>query len=121
MEFVGEAADGRTVRYSDRKRYLWLLSLTGPFHTVIAIALYFATGGNPLTMLYPLAYTFVGIPLVDALMGEDHHNPPEEVVRSMASDNFYRALLYVGSHCSMRISFWSRGTWARAHCRGGPI
>ena len=37
MEFVGESADGRTVRYVDTKRYLWLLSLSGPSHTVIAI------------------------------------------------------------------------------------
>jgi alkane 1-monooxygenase len=96
MEFVGEAPDGRTVRYVDRKRYLWLLSLTGTFHNVFAIGMYFAAGRNPLWMLYPLAYTFIGIPLVDALMGEDHHNPPEEVVRSMANDNFYRRLLYVG-------------------------
>jgi len=96
MEFVGESADGRTVRYVDRKRYLWLLSLTGPIHTVIAFALYFATGRNPLSLLYPLAYTFIGVPLVDAIMGEDHHNPPEEVVRSMGSDNFYRILLYIG-------------------------
>ena len=56
MEFVGEAADGRTVRYVDRKRYLWLLSLTGPFHTVIAILLYFATGRNPLWMLLSLIH-----------------------------------------------------------------
>jgi alkane 1-monooxygenase len=96
MEFVGESPDGRTVRYADRKRYLWLLSLTGSFHTAIAVGLYFATGRNALTMLYPLAYTFIGIPVVDALMGEDGHNPPEEVVRSMASDNFYRRLLYIG-------------------------
>lgn len=115
MEFVGEAADGHTVRYRDRKRYLWLLSLSGPFHTVIAIALYFATGGNPLTMLYPLAYTFVGIPLVDAIMGEDHHNPPEEVVRSMAGDNFYRALLYVGIallYANFFLVAWFLGTHA---------
>jgi hypothetical protein len=56
MEFAGEDSDGRTVRYVDRKRYLWLLSLTGSFHIVIAIGLYFVTRHNPLTMLYPLAY-----------------------------------------------------------------
>ena len=96
MEFVGEAEDGTPVRYRDRKRYLWLLSLTGGFNPPIAIALYFATGRTPLMLLYPLLYTFVAIPIVDAIMGEDHHNPPEAVVRPMARDNYYRALLYVG-------------------------
>jgi alkane 1-monooxygenase len=96
MEFVAQSADGNTVRYVDRKRYLWLLSLTGGFYPTIAIGMYFATGGNPFTMLIPLLYTFVAIPLVDAVMGEDPHNPPEEVVRLMARDNYYRALLYAG-------------------------
>ena len=90
MEFVAQSADGNTVRYVDRKRYLWLLSLTGGFYPSIAIALYFATGGNPFTMLLPLVYTFVAIPIVDAVMGEDQHNPPEEVVRPMARE--YQAL-----------------------------
>ena len=96
MDFSGQAADGQTIHYRDGKRYLWLLSLTGGFHPAIAIALYFASLGNPWTMLYPLAYTFIGVPIIDALMGEDGHNPPEEVVRSMARDNYYRALLYAG-------------------------
>jgi alkane 1-monooxygenase len=115
MEFVGEGADGRMVRYVDRKRYLWLLSLTGSFHTAIAIGLYFVTRHNPLTMLYPLAYTFIGIPTIDALMGEDGHNPPEEVVRSMASDTFYRLLLYVGIfflYANFFFVAWFLGTHA---------
>ncbi|HEY6619702.1 MAG TPA: alkane 1-monooxygenase [Steroidobacteraceae bacterium] len=96
MEFEGKTADGRSIHYTDRKRYLWLLSLTGGFNPPIAIGLYFAAGHNPVTMLFPLFYNFVIIPLVDALMGEDRHNPPEEVVRHMAQDNYYRILLYVG-------------------------
>jgi alkane 1-monooxygenase len=96
VEFTGQTADGQRIHYRDGKRYLWLWSLTGGFHPAIAIALYFASQGNPWTMLYPLAYTFIGVPIIDALMGEDGHNPPEEVVRSMARDNYYRALLYAG-------------------------
>lgn len=96
MEFVAMAPDGQTIRYQDKKRYLWLLSLTGGFNPPIAIALYFATGHNPFTLLFPLVYTFVVIPSIDALMGEDPHNPPEEVVRLMAQDNYYRVLLYIG-------------------------
>src|ERR1700686_4589934 len=96
MEFVGQTADGRSIHYIDKKRNLWLLSLTGGFNPPIAIGLYFSTGHNPLTLLFPLFYTFVVIPVVDALMGEDHHNPPEEVGRHMARDNYYPTLLYVG-------------------------
>jgi alkane 1-monooxygenase len=114
MEFVAESADGKTVRYVDRKRYLWLLSLTGGFNPPIAIAMYFATGGNPFTMLFPLLYTFVAIPIIDAIMGEDRHNPPEDVVRPMARDNYYRVLLYVGIallFMNFFIVAWFLGTY----------
>lgn len=113
MEFVAATGDGSSVRYKDRKRYLWLLSLTGGFNPPIAIALYFATGGNPLTLLFPLVYTFVAIPAIDALMGEDPHNPPEEVVKHMARDNYYRALLYIGIvllFASFLVVAWFLGT-----------
>jgi alkane 1-monooxygenase len=96
MEFAAATADGRSIRYRDKKRYLWLLSLTGSFNPPIAIALYFAGGRNPLALAFPLFYTFVAIPIVDAIMGEDPHNPPEEVVRQMSQDIYYRILLYVG-------------------------
>jgi alkane 1-monooxygenase len=96
MEFAAATADGRSVRYRDKKRYWWLLSLTGSFNPPIAIALYFAGGRNPLALAFPLLYTFVAIPIVDAIMGEDPHNPPEEVVRQMSQDIYYRILLYVG-------------------------
>ena len=95
MAFIAQAA-GHSVRYVDGKRYLWLLSLTGPVIPMLTVYGYFASGGNALTLLFPLFYTFVVIPVVDALMGEDPHNPPEEIVPLMAKDNYYRYLLYVG-------------------------
>jgi len=115
MEFTAAAPDGRTIRYQDKKRYLWLLSLTGGFNPPIAIALYFATGHNPFTLFFPLAYTFIAIPSIDAIMGEDPHNPPEEVVRLMAQDNYYRVLLYIGIallFASFFVVAWFLGTYS---------
>jgi alkane 1-monooxygenase len=60
------------------------------------VALYFASGGNPLMAWLPLFYTFVVVPILDVIFGEDVHNPPEEVVPLMSQDNYYRYLLYVG-------------------------
>jgi alkane 1-monooxygenase len=94
MAFVAQTADGRDVRYVDGKRYLWLMSLTGPVIPMASIALYFYSGSLLLTA-FPMFYTFVLVPLIDAIMGEDTHNPPEEVVSLMARDNYYRVLLYV--------------------------
>src|SRR6478736_616944 len=89
MAFVAQRADGETIRYVDGKRYLWLASLTAPVVPMVGVLLYFATNGNPLTAWFPLLYTFVLVPLLDHVFGEDTHNPPEEVVPLMAQDNYY--------------------------------
>jgi alkane 1-monooxygenase len=94
MAFVAQTPDGRDVRYVDGKRYLWLMSLTGPIIPMLSVALYFYSG-SLLATAFPLLYTFALVPLIDAIMGEDTHNPPEEVVPLMARDNYYRVLLYV--------------------------
>jgi alkane 1-monooxygenase len=97
MAFVARKNDGTcvaSVRYVDGKRYLWVLSLTGPIIPMLAIALYFLTASLFWTV-FPMLYTFVLVPLIDAIMGEDTHNPPEEVVPLMSRDNYYRVLLYV--------------------------
>src|SRR6185436_8080486 len=95
MAFVAQAADGSTIRYVDGKRYMWLASLTGPLVPIVGVALYFLSGGNPLACVFPLVYTFLFVPLADAIFGEDTHNPPEEVVPAMSRDNYYRVLVYV--------------------------
>jgi alkane 1-monooxygenase len=95
MAFVAQTADGRTIRYVDGKRYLWLASLTGPLVPIVAVALYFLSGGNLLATLFPLSYTFIFVPLADMVFGEDTHNPPEEIVAAMSKDSYYRVLLYI--------------------------
>ncbi|HYM34682.1 MAG TPA: alkane 1-monooxygenase [Steroidobacteraceae bacterium] len=115
MAFIAQAADGRTVRYVDGKRYLWLMSLTGPMIPMISVYWYMASGQNPLTLLFPLAYTFLAVPIIDFLMGEDTHNPPEEVVALMSKDNYYRFLLYVAIallYIDFFVVAWFIGTHA---------
>ena len=96
MAFVAQTADGREIRYVDGKRYLWLASLTAPLIPILAVWLYFYSGGNALMLVIPLAYTFLWVPLADVIFGEDRHNPPEEVVALMSQDNYYRVLVYIG-------------------------
>jgi alkane 1-monooxygenase len=92
MAFTGKTEDGRDISYVDGKRYLYLLSLLIPAIPAISVAAYFASGQNPLVTLTPLLFFFGLIPLVDAILGEDTHNPPEEVVPEMSADNYYRVL-----------------------------
>ncbi len=115
MAFTAQTADGHTVRYVDGKRYLWLMSLTGPMIPILSVYWYLAGGQNPLTLLFPLAYTFIVIPVIDALMDEDPHNPPEEVVPLMAKDDYYRFLLYVAIgllFIDFFVVAWFIGTYA---------
>lgn len=113
MEFVAQASDGRAVRYVDGKRYLWLASLSGPVIPILAVLGYFWAGEKPIVLAFPLFYIFVVIPILDALFGQDGHNPPEEVVPLMAQDQYYRVLLYVGLvllYLQFFVAAWFLGT-----------
>src|SRR5437868_1941286 len=93
MTFTGKAADGRTVTYEDGKRYFWFFSFLLAFVTPATVALYFWTGSFA-AVFFPFAYMYIFIPLFDLFVGEDTHNPPEEVVEAMAGDPYYRILLH---------------------------
>lgn len=53
-----------------------------------------ATGMPALFAWYTVAVAFVLLPLVDALVGTDQHNPPEQEANALSSDAFYRRLTY---------------------------
>ncbi|MDZ7643491.1 MAG: alkane 1-monooxygenase [Woeseiaceae bacterium] len=92
--YPGQAADGTAIWYEDRKRWLWLLSVTYPLQPFIGIALHAGTGQQA-WLLLPLALTWIGGPLLDALVGEDENNPPDEVVMALERDTYYRVLTWV--------------------------
>ena len=102
MIFVAETGEGGHVEYRDTKRYLWWLGFTVPLMPLAAIALYFALDGAAWVTLLPVLYSYVAIPLLDLAFGEDHANPPAEVVEKMAEDGYYRTLLLLIVPC-----FWA--------------
>ncbi|MEM1039305.1 MAG: alkane 1-monooxygenase [Pseudomonadota bacterium] len=101
MIFVAQTKAGDTITYRDTKRYLWLLSLTVPLVPSLAVWLYFASGNQPIVTILPLVYSFILIPILDLVFGEDPANPPAEIVEKMAEDSYYRWLL----HASVPL-FW---------------
>jgi alkane 1-monooxygenase len=107
------APDGSTVRYIDRKRYLWLLPFTGPCIPMLTVLGYRISGGSALWLFIPLVYVYIWIPVVDAIVGEDTHHPPDAVVPLMARDGYYRALLYVDIallYANFLVSAWFVGS-----------
>lgn len=93
--YDGQEDDGTPVSYADRKRPLWVIgtawAIAVPF---IAYAVYLTSGGAAWTAFLIPAHTFLVIPLLDRLVGEDWHNPPEGAVQAMTDDRFYSWIVY---------------------------
>ena len=91
--YTATLPNGEAVIYIDRKRWLWIMSLLYPLLPFIGIALHSATG-NELWLLFPLLLNFGLGPILDAVVGEDKNNPPEEVVMQLDQDRYYRWLTF---------------------------
>lgn len=85
---------GATIRFRDRKRAAWLLSVLFPLNPLAGVALHAATG-HPLALGLPLLTNYGLMPLLDALVGEDPSNPPEAVVPRLEEDRYYRWLTWL--------------------------
>jgi alkane 1-monooxygenase len=92
--YTGTLPGGEAIHYVDRKRWLWSISVLYPLQPFLGIALHASTG-NELWLLLPLLLNYGIAPFIDMLFGEDHNNPPEEVVRQLDEDPYYRRLTYI--------------------------
>ena len=92
--FTGTADNGSDVIYTDKKRHLYWIILISPMVSLASIWLYFALGKNPIVTLIPAVFFYIFTPFMDFIMGEDPHNPPEEVVNAMMADNYYRVITH---------------------------
>lgn len=92
--YVGVAANGEAIRYVDRKRWFWLLSVLYPLQAFIPVALH-ASSGNELWFFLPFLTNYLLAPVLDWVIGEDTNNPPEEVIMQLERDVFYRRLTYI--------------------------
>lgn len=79
--------------FRDRKRYAWLLSLLFPVFVSSGVLLVVATSDMYLAWI-PVIFTYLCIPILDALLGEDRSNPPESAVPALEADKYYRYITY---------------------------
>jgi alkane 1-monooxygenase len=79
--------------YRDPKRYSWLLSVLVPVSLVIGPLLYLWLGGA-WRLWVPVAITYLLVPTLDALLGEDRNNPPDAAVAALDADRYYRRITY---------------------------
>lgn len=94
MIFVSENKNGELVQFTDKKRYLWILSVLVPSIPGLC-AVILLMGGSLFWAVAPLLYYYLIIPALDMLVGEDLTNPPEEVVEQLSNDGYYRFLLHL--------------------------
>jgi alkane 1-monooxygenase len=81
------------VTWRDPKRYAWLLGLVVPTLPFLAWALVHITG-LAIFWFYGPFLVFVIFPLLDLAIGMDARNPPEEVIKWLEQDRYYRWCTY---------------------------
>ena len=94
MSIQAVCADGSTVTYTDRRRWLWSLSLFWPIMPVISCWLAISSG-QVAWYWGTLAVWYGLVPVIDHLLPTDSSNPPPEVVEQLESDRYYRVLTYL--------------------------
>ena len=101
------------IRYKDRKRLLWLNSTLMPIYPLAGIGAFMLTG-TQWYLLIPLIINYIIIPILDWLIGEDHNNPPEELVPQLENDKYYRLLTYITvplHYVVLIVTAWVVGTY----------
>jgi len=81
------------VTWRDPKRYLWLLGLVVPTLPFIAYGLVQLTGVGALWFFGPVL-VFVIFPLADIVVGLDPANPPDDAIKLLEADRYYRWCTY---------------------------
>jgi alkane 1-monooxygenase len=79
--------------WRDRKRYLWLLGLIVPTLPFLAFGLVELTGLGVFWFYGPFL-VFGVFPLLDLIVGVDAENPPEDAIKWLEQDRYYRWCTY---------------------------
>jgi alkane 1-monooxygenase len=80
--------------WRDPKRGAWLASIVAPAVSALGTGAISLGATHPAWYLAPLAIFYLVVPALDAWLGEDASNPPEDAVPALEADPWYRAVLY---------------------------
>jgi alkane 1-monooxygenase len=101
------------VTWHDPKRYLWLLGLIVPLLPFTAYGLVHLTGLGAMWFFGPVL-VFVIFPLADLAVGRDPANPPDDAIKRLEADRYYRWCTYAFipiqyAGLVFACSLWSNG------------
>ncbi|SCF38600.1 alkane 1-monooxygenase [Micromonospora mirobrigensis] len=110
------ATDAHPIRppaaWRDPRKPLWPLALLVPALPFLGWWVWHGTGAAWAWWLTP-GVVFGLIPLVDLLIGDDRHNPPDEAVPRLAADGYYRWLTYLYLPAQYAALVLCCAVWAR--------
>jgi alkane 1-monooxygenase len=81
------------VAWRDPKRYLWLLGLIVPTLPFISYGLVHLTGLGAMWFFGPVLVLVI-FPLADIIVGLDPANPPDDAIKLLEADRYYRWCTY---------------------------
>ncbi len=92
MIYTSQQTDGENISYREPKRLLWCVVIA---FILLPLPLmgFFLQYEQPWILVIPLAITYLGVPLLDRLIGVDKNNPPEVVIPQLEADPYYNRLL----------------------------
>lgn len=105
------AAPAEQVEWTDRKRHLWLLGLIVPLFPFLGGALAYLSGWSGFWYIGPVLL-FVIIPAIDFLAGLDRDNPPDELIKTLEGDRYYRWITFLFLPLQYLALIWSCWLWA---------
>jgi alkane 1-monooxygenase len=102
-----------TPAWTDRKRYLWLLSMIVPLLPLLGWGLVNATGLRAFWW-FGAMFVYGLMPLVDVLLGRDAVNPPDSALAWLEQDRYYRWCTYLFLPLQYLSITWACWMWTRA-------
>ncbi|MET7597433.1 alkane 1-monooxygenase [Streptomyces sp. NPDC004082] len=97
--------------WRDRRRHLWPLALVVPTLPFQAQGLVDLTGSGLLWWWGPF-FAFFLIPVSDHLLGSNESNPPDDVMKALEADRYYRWCTYLYLPLQFGALVWACGKWA---------
>ncbi len=97
--------------WTDRKRYLWLFGLLIPTFPFLGGALASLTGWNGFWYIGPVLILVV-IPLIDLSTGLDRSNPPDDLIKSLEEDKYYRWVTFLYLPLQYAALIWACWLWS---------
>ncbi|WP_446219276.1 alkane 1-monooxygenase [Micromonospora sp. IBHARD004] len=109
---MSTGTDATPLAWRDTRKPLWPLALLVPVLPFVGWLGWHSTGGAWAWWLTPMV-VFGLIPMIDLLIGDDRRNPPDEAVRRLQADGYYRWLTYLYLPAQYAALVLCCAVWAR--------